>query len=1172
MKKNLSSKAIKSMAIGLSIAIGAGTGISSVGLKMAQASLRTVDTTVSGTTAEVKTDNTIAIKAGTDKQFQLTNGKFESNDEKDTKNAFTVEVTRDGKPVTGYSVSEIIISDDGSINPSTTQKNGNSVVLKLNKKLAKNDKVKITYIGTSATNKLQYGTTDNFTDVKGIIAEATTSNTIGLEKEDLANSTIAITDNAGKTNITVTLQNALGANVNEKKGIVLTKKGGTSGQDEDISAKIDAANYIDKGVLNGTDVIKQIVIECTEKLDNGNYTVEFDPNKDTSGSGGFTSTPKLTRLLTGKKDFTKPIPVSATVGDVDVIGETDKPITNKDVTITVTNDTFSAVAKDTDVSSWFTNLPTGLTAKIKTAITGTSNTATITITGTPTETKSEAMSIKIPANSLTGNTEITVTPNENAKFNITLQKQAPKPTKIEFKKGNTSPNSTVVLTFGEALYKKEAGQNPATLLTDGADVRTLIAFYGGNGQQANFTIKDARYSTTDNTITVTFDGLKDNVYQEIIFDKSATGSAALSNSEGKLVKFEENSTVIVNTLIPNNQTPSFKDIPNVAYNNNIGKFTLDMNERLVDNKSVADHGFTITNNNKNVKITSVEVKGSQIIITTDKLENGGCTVEIDNQKLSNYKAADDDAPATNITVKPCNIAIYSVGRSDTGMFNFNGNALLGYAKDITKSANDITIGVSTLTNGMLNGTTPITEIGDGKNATTGFTDQTLSEFDKLGQNKMARKISQGNLSNIKTVKANAFKGNTKITKIELPNVTKMEDNVFYGATNLTTIILNKNNKIETTPTTFKGVGGGKSVMLSGQITGTVPNNVQTDNIAPSITGINYNSVNKKITITTDEKLDETKTINKTKIKINGEDLTNINANINTNGKNIEITLNKSLSEDTHTVIIEKGSNITDKMGNEIVKYTGSFTYGNSDGGRPSGSYSSGSVAILNNSNKKNEGTTGLENENHTETTKNLTINSINLPSLDGEIKEFDDILPLFWANEHIQKLSSAGIINGTENGKFEPNGNTKRADVTIMITKLLGITNSDTFSFTDVEPDAYYAPYVATAKEYGIVSGSNGLFRPNEQISRQDTMVMIGQILKSLALDVDTDESILANFGDSENISEYAKKYVSILVNSGIITGDNYGNINPKKAVTRAEMATIMSKLYDKIDKIETEK
>ena len=232
-----------------------------------------------------------------------------------------------------------------------------------------------------------------------------------------------------------------------------------------------------------------------------------------------------------------------------------------------------------------------------------------------------------------------------------------------------------------------------------------------------------------------------------------------------------------------------------------------------------------------------------------------------------------------------------------------------------------------------------------------------------------------------------------------------------------------------------------------------------------------------------------------------------------------------------------------------------------------GSGFTGGGANIGNTDATTENTTSSNtnnNNNGTVENKDLTLDIINLPSVTGEAKVFSDVSASHWAKSYIDKLSTAGVINGS-NGMFNPNGQTKRADATIMLVNLLGLQPEANSRFADVASTAYYAPYVGTASTYGIVNGSNGMFNPENTISRQDTMVMMAQILKALNLNVNTDTSVLNQFSDVNSVSSYATESVAILVNSGIISGNN-GKLNPTSPVTRAEMATTMSKLYDVLE------
>lgn len=95
------------------------------------------------------------------------------------------------------------------------------------------------------------------------------------------------------------------------------------------------------------------------------------------------------------------------------------------VYIKLTDDTFntSTVSKCLDISSWFTNLPAGLTAKTDCnetqTLTDENKTLRVQFFGAPTETKTEAIKVTIPKECLTSGKAITVTNNESATFNIT---------------------------------------------------------------------------------------------------------------------------------------------------------------------------------------------------------------------------------------------------------------------------------------------------------------------------------------------------------------------------------------------------------------------------------------------------------------------------------------------------------------------------------------------------------------------------------------------------------------------------------------------------------------------------------------------------------------------------------------------------------------------------------
>lgn len=105
---------------------------------------------------------------------------------------------------------------------------------------------------------------------------------------------------------------------------------------------------------------------------------------------------------------------TATTSDVKVEGMKDYAIEESEFTVTLAGDTFTEIAQNTDVTSWFKNMPSGLVAKIKTKVEAGATSLTIAISGTPQSVETVRAYIEIPEQYLVeGEYDITIDPNKN---------------------------------------------------------------------------------------------------------------------------------------------------------------------------------------------------------------------------------------------------------------------------------------------------------------------------------------------------------------------------------------------------------------------------------------------------------------------------------------------------------------------------------------------------------------------------------------------------------------------------------------------------------------------------------------------------------------------------------------------------------------------------------------
>lgn len=175
------------------------------------------------------------------------------------------------------------------------------------------------------------------------------------------------------------------------------------------------------------------------------------------------------------------------------------------------------------------------------------------------------------------------------------------------------------------------------------------------------------------------------------------------------------------------------------------------------------------------------------------------------------------------------------------------------------------------------------------------------------------------------------------------------------------------------------------------------------------------------------------------------------------------------------------------------------------------------------------------------------------PNKDSDDKKelYPDVPKEFWAYDAIKTLSENNILKGYDDGTFRPQKSVTRAEFSKMISLALNLSGGNA-SFTDVSDSDWFAKYVFGVAEKGIVLGSDGKFRPNDVITRQDAAVMIFRAYGKA-------QNASEAFEDDGEISEYAKEAVYSLCSQGIIKGYEGNTFRPLGNLSRAEAASLLS-------------
>jgi hypothetical protein len=169
-----------------------------------------------------------------------------------------------------------------------------------------------------------------------------------------------------------------------------------------------------------------------------------------------------------------------------------------------------------------------------------------------------------------------------------------------------------------------------------------------------------------------------------------------------------------------------------------------------------------------------------------------------------------------------------------------------------------------------------------------------------------------------------------------------------------------------------------------------------------------------------------------------------------------------------------------------------------------------------------------------------------------EMQVFSDVPAAYWAYANINNLYRRGCLSGY-NGNFRPDADITRAEFITMLVKALNLTaDNNSQSFDDIS--SHWAKdniYIAAALDI-TVGYSGNKFKPDDPITREEMAVMA---VKAAKLAESSGET---TFSDNNQISSWAKGSVLTAVNNGIIKGYPNNTFCPRNTATRAEAVSII--------------
>ncbi len=195
---------------------------------------------------------------------------------------------------------------------------------------------------------------------------------------------------------------------------------------------------------------------------------------------------------------------------------------------------------------------------------------------------------------------------------------------------------------------------------------------------------------------------------------------------------------------------------------------------------------------------------------------------------------------------------------------------------------------------------------------------------------------------------------------------------------------------------------------------------------------------------------------------------------------------------------------------------------------------------------------------------NYTVeNALNGSSI-APLNKFSD-MENHWARYDVEYMANEGLVSGVEDSLFDPEAQITRAEYVTILDRALGLELYKGGSYSDVSPDAWYAPYVATAKAGGLLKGlpTDDGFKPDQPITREEmALFTYNAILQTRTNDewISSFPDVYSSFTDTDAVSEWAKEAMSYLTRTNIIKGTTDTTVSPKETATRAQGTVILKR------------
>ena len=202
---------------------------------------------------------------------------------------------------------------------------------------------------------------------------------------------------------------------------------------------------------------------------------------------------------------------------------------------------------------------------------------------------------------------------------------------------------------------------------------------------------------------------------------------------------------------------------------------------------------------------------------------------------------------------------------------------------------------------------------------------------------------------------------------------------------------------------------------------------------------------------------------------------------------------------------------------------------------------------------------------------------------------FDDVEndpTVAWARASINQMVDAGYIKGYEDGTFKPYRSISKMECLLLMSRMLGVEEDDCADLVAAAKSTYgstvskyntsysnelcYLMYLGILSENDLMAYASAANANTELLRHQAAALMAKMLGENTA--ASEFSAAAPTYADNASIPTVSRPYVEYVTDQKIMNGmDKDANGNPQfspiTSLTRAQMATLLARMIDRVDK-----